>query len=462
MQGIIADVSPTRVQFVSLLGNRVAVPLARLRTTWHFVQGVPRRTLPVCERVGCGNAGMIEFTRANRQEYACPKHAPSNIQCHITANYQVPLAPRTTRQGFECRSTPCPMCGDPDPAEDVRITAHPARLWVCSACNGRWVTVPRTDEAQNLEELFGRIYHELSRWHNEIESIQILQPLSWAELRSSERVVQPDPSETIPRITLPNGLQASLNITIMTEQIRGYFHAIVRVRATTVRQGRAPVQRLGGSPNRGGVVGSTTNPVRPVAVPNDPMIFRATGVAAETVAAAASALHRLRREEAAPEVPCVSEVAVDQESVWVQRTSGDHVIVVEVVKATDGSDVVVFCRGSAEGNEPTVSMSRQDFLTYHRVYVPASESAAPAKPLIGVSINEEWECKDGSAMLITQVDPRREVVYGDDIKTKKHRSIPFQQFLAGRWRKVVRLSVYDRIRRPEINLAPVSVPEEEE
>lgn len=32
MQGIIADVSPTRVLFVSLTGNRVGVPLARLRT----------------------------------------------------------------------------------------------------------------------------------------------------------------------------------------------------------------------------------------------------------------------------------------------------------------------------------------------------------------------------------------------------------------------------------------------
>src|SRR5271154_4384096 len=83
MQGIVADVTPVRITFVSLTGNRVAVPQARLTTTWRFVQGTPRRTLPTCSRIGCEGAGMISFTRGGHTEYTCPRHVPFGVQCQI-------------------------------------------------------------------------------------------------------------------------------------------------------------------------------------------------------------------------------------------------------------------------------------------------------------------------------------------------------------------------------------------
>jgi hypothetical protein len=457
MHGIVSDVSPTRVVLVSLTGNRVAVPLGRLRTNWNFVQPVARRTLPTCERIGCTSAGMVEYVRGQHREFACPRHAPTNIQCQITASYQVPAEPRAPRPGFECRSTPCPTCGDRDPAEDVRLQAFPARLWLCPACSGRWVTLPRvSDEEQSVEPIAMTVAHELGRLQLEADSLIILQSPSWAELRRSPTIEQQlDVNEAIPRVRLRNGLQAFLDTTTMTEQTREQFYGIVRVRSNAVRQAERPVQRLGGSPNRIGVVGSRTNPVRPAPTEQNltQMVYRAIGEA--TAADQAATLRRLREEpelrESNPEVP-VADIPIEKESIWIQRASGDLVVVIDLFKATDGSDVVSFKRSSAEEVEPAVTMSRRDFLIYHRPHKPST--AEQSKPLVEVSVDEEWECQDGSAMIVTEVDARKEIVFGDDTKTRKHRQIPFGQFALGRWRKIIRRSVYERLRKPEISLTP--------
>jgi hypothetical protein len=461
MHGIIADVSPTRIMFVGLTGNRVAVPLSRLRMNWSFVQAAPRRTLPLCERTGCTNTGMIEYLRGlDRQEYVCPKHTPSNIQCRITTDYEPPKELRTPRPGFECRSTPCPSCGHADPAEDVRLAQHPVRLWFCPACNVRWVTIPIVlNLEQDIESLVTTVAGELTRWQFELDSVVILQPRSWAEFRRKSPTIFQDlsnVSEVIPRVTLRNGLQAFLDTTTMTEQTREHFHAIARVRSNVTRQADRPVQRLGGSPNRSGVVGSSANPVRPAPTATG-ILYRATGQT--EIEAAAASLHRLRNETIATlelpniETP-VQDTPIEKESIWVQRATGDLVVVIDTLKAIDGLDVIAFSRNSADGIEPSVTMARRDFLIHHRAHTHSSEDVAPSKPMIEVSVQEEWECQDGTSLIITRVDFRKEIIYGDDMKTKKHRQIPFAQFALGRWRKIVRRSIYDRIRQPEINLAP--------
>lgn len=458
MQGILADVSPTRVIFVSLTGNRVAVPRSRLRTNWNFVQATPRRNLPGCERLGCSNNGMIEYTRhaATRSEYVCPKHTPTGVQCRITTHYEPPLESRKPRSGFECRSMPCPACGDPDPAEDVRIAAHPARIWLCPACSNRWATIPRVrDEDQDIANAAYRVRHELLRVHLQVDSVLILSLETWQSLRLG---TNPHDDLAVRSATFQQ-MQFSVDLGAAPEQIREHFHAIVRIRTNISRP--QPVQRLGGSPNRGGVIGSTHNPVRPAPVPADPMVFRATGLVSPEQAQAEvmrRAFHERQEREDLFETPTPAEtpivdIAVDKESMWVQRASGDLVVVIDVLKATDGTDAISFRRSTAEDLEPSVTMTKRDFIIHHRKYSPSSDEAAKSDPpMIEVSIDQEWECQDGSAMQITQVDFKREIVFGDDLKTKKHRQIPFAQFAAGRWRRIIRRSVYDRIRNPEFNL----------
>ncbi len=462
MQGIVADVSPTRVMFVSLVGNRVAVPLSRLRTNWNFVQPTPRRLMPECERVGCTSMGMIEYLRAQRREYACPKHAPSGVQCRITANYEAPVEPRKPRPGFECRSTPCPTCGERDPAEDVRIAAYPARLWFCPACNNRWATIPRIlDEEQDIEQAAYMVRHELNRLQYEVDSILILNPLTWDNLLRNANTITPPVVEAVRSAALRD-MQFFLETTAVTEQVREHFYAIARVRTTNIHQAERPVQRLGGSPNRGGVIGSSLNPVRPAPGPQDPLVYRPPGNTVEQ--AQAAVLRRVIQESpgrelfdssANPETP-VPDVEVEKENVWVQRASGDLMIVLDIIKATDGTDAIQFRRSSAEDIEPAVVMTKRDFIINHRRYTPTSseEPAKAPKPMIEVSVDQEWECQDGSAMIVTQVDHKREIIFGDDLKTKKHRQIPFTQFATGRWRRIIRRSIYDRIRHPELNLAP--------
>lgn len=466
MQGIVADVSPTRALFVSLTGHRVAVPLSRLTMNWTFVSPAPRRTLPLCERMGCSNDGMIEYDRIGRQAYTCPRHAPTATQCRITANYEPPTEPRVVRPRFECRATPCPTCGDRDPAEDIRVSAPPARLWLCTSCSSRWVTVPR---AGDFEQLVYMVVHELNRLSYEADTVMVLQPDIWNELRQKPGA-SVDPTAAVPRINLRD-VQAIMDVTVVPEQFREFFNAILRVRTNNIRQVDRPVTRLGGSPNRGGVVGSQRNPVRPAPIPVDPMIYRPpTGTVDAGNHAVASALHRLRREDERFRVPApadifearpietpIPEIPIDRESVWVARIGGDTVRVIGILRAIDGSDVISFRSNRGEEEAPGVTMSRRDFLTYHRAYVSPSEGETVSKtPPIEIVIDEEWACQDGSSLRVTQVDFRKEIVHGDDLKTRKHRQIPFTQFLAGRWRKIIRRSVYDRIRNPEINLSPGS------
>lgn len=179
----------------------------------------------------------------------------------------------------------------------------------------------------------------------------------------------------------------------------------------------------------------------------------------------AEAMHQLRRADqqtraeaiweaaSASADATIAETSVEKESVWVQRASGDLMVVLDFIKAQDGSDAISFRRSAAEDIEPAVTMTRRDFLMHHRPFITAAEvEASPTKPPIEVTIDEEWECQDGSGMIVTQVDFRREFVYGEDLKTKRRRQIPFTQFMAGRWRKIVRRSIYDRLRKPEISL----------
>ena len=469
MQGIVADVTPTRVLFVSLSGIRVAVPRGRLGTTWNFVQPTPRRIMPACERVGCGQGGMIQYERAGdtgRFEFVCPRHVPSGVQCRITVDYNPSVeVTRIIRPGFECRSSPCPSCSHTDPAEDVRLAAFPARLWACSACNARWMTIPIIPDGPFDLSLLNIISNELLRWQYQEESVLILGPEAWTAVRRSPEAIRGGEANVI---RLNNGTEIVPSFTLFTEQVRAQFHAVVRLRQQSVRMPERRVQRLGGAPNRGGVVGAVSamegfnraleSLGRTVAaVPPGTLVYRPPGAPGDT-AAAAEALHRLRELEGEralfqgptnieEEVLGAVERKIERDSQWVQRKTGCRVEVVETLKAMDGSEVISSRRRAADGLEPSVSMTREDFLNLHRPHNPSSEKPEPAKPTIEVSIDEEWGNQDGSSIVVTHVDPRKEIVYGDDTQSKKHRSVPFSQFSAGVWRKIVRKSVYDRLRQ---------------
>ncbi len=353
MQGIVAEVTSTRVLFVSLTGNRVAVPRARLGTTWNFVQPTPRRTMPACKRLGCSHGGMIQYDRAGVSsgfEYVCPKHSPTGVQCRITVDFDPSAdASRTIRPGFECRSSPCPNCGHTDPSEDVRLAAFPARLWCCSACDNRWMTLPVVQDEVVSVPLFSIISSELARCGYQEENIVVLLPDSWKVICQNERVARQTTERDV--VVLPTGTQATFLPTAFTEQIRTQFHAIVRVRAHAARHVERPVQRLGGAPNGGpvpvqdlGRLRTSYNPFfRPFRPPAAP-------AGASDAAAAAEILRRLRRLEdeqvlfsgptSTQEPVSTPEVKIERDSLWVQRASGEIIEVIETLKATDGSDVV--------------------------------------------------------------------------------------------------------------------------
>ena len=457
MQGIIADVSPTRVLFVSLSGNRVAVSLSRLEINWNFVQGSPRRDLPPCERVGCTQSGMIEYSRFDRSIQTCPRHAPMGTTCRITANYQAPPEPRgTIRSGYGCRSTPCLTCADRNPAEDVRDPSlFPQRLWQCTSCNSRWLTIPQLPEdSDNTFRISTLVAGFLS--HNlvgALDSVVVLSQFSWESLTL---VDYPGPitMEPIPQFEIGGlGVMAYLNPLVLPESYQEHFHAIVRLRSDIHLPPNRPVQRLGGAPNRSWLPRSVReNPPSP---PERGITLEVPSYASDVLGAVSSALHQLRDRDRAERDDVLEDpkpnAIIEKGSQWVHRDTASVITVTNVIDIEDGSEAIGFRQDIGGGIlVPTMTMLRADFLTN---YLPQPEedpeASQPGPPPFKIAVEEEWEClSDGSCIIVTEVDFRKENVFGEDTTTKKPRKIPLSLFLKKRWRKVVRRSVYDLIRNP--------------
>lgn len=442
MDGIVGDVNPQRVLFVSLTGSRHAVAGSRLNLVWRFSRvALQDPDLPNCSRAGCGNQGVTRCTRRSgaHEEYACPRHIPIGIRSEYTSvaeNYTVPI-----------HAVSCPSCRNSDPVEDVRFAIAGARLWGCAFCStARWITIETPSSPSARLRLYDDTLLETAR-HN-IEATNILLSTrgysALVEVIDGRSVFHTLPAT--PTVDLPPPVEAV--ITLRTAP-------------------RRPVRRLGGAPDRGGVVDTRQTPnMRQIfqemlseapAPPLDlhqehPITSLVMGNARGEASTIANTMRRALEEVPTPsrvltrhpESP-VMDNEITAESQWIQKSSADIIEVLGIERALDGSPIIRF-RRTAEDNEPAVRLSRPDFLALHRPYNPNHPSSVdPSKPPIEITIGEEWASSDGDSIVISSVDGRKEIVYGDDLNTKKRRQIPFAQFEGGRWRKVVRRSAYARI-----------------
>lgn len=435
IQGILAELAPARAVFVSLTGQRFTVTRTRLGSSWRFVSAVPTRPLPQCQRSGCTHRGMVRYTRPDTAgpEFACPRHVPFNVGCQITPTLQ-------DSDKFEvdkCRASPCPKCGNADPAEDPQLNALPYRMWWCPLCRARWVTVPRAEGVTS--ERVARMTITLPQFR--LESIHVFHQDTW------ERILHDGPE--VP-LGFPRGMTRVVDIHTMLDQtmfnaaVRDLFDAVCRIR---LDMNTRPVQRLGGAPSQGGGAPATPalldrlyNPTRPQA----------------------AALHRLRQqEEAAHQQQALfgamsktaaipfQDVIIDKDSLWSQRTGGTLVVVTDVRRQADGAESIQFRQSTHDDRQPSVIMTREDFLLNHRLCTTGE--VVPQQPF-DAAVEEEWEhVQDRSSIIITEIDTRREVIHGRDIRTGRIRQIPFVQFTANKWQKVIRRSIYDRLRSSDLD-----------
>ena len=435
IQGILAELAPARAVFVSLSGQRFPVTRSRLGSSWRFVSAALTRPLPQCQRTGCTHRGMIRYTRPDTAgpEFACPRHVPFNVGCQIAPTPQ----DSDKIEVDKCRASPCPKCGNADPAEDPQLNALPCRMWWCPLCRARWVTVPRAEGVR-----YGRIARlNASLTQYRMESIHIFHQDTWGGICADWEVPLGFPEGT----SRVSGVHAMLDQGMFNETVRSFFDGVCLLRQEI--GAKRPVQRLGGAPSQGSTPSATPALLDRLYHPTRPQ---------------AAALHRLRQqEEAAHQQQAIfgamsriaaipsQEVYIDTDSLWSQRTSGTVVVVTEVRKQTDGSESIRFRQSTHDDRQPTVSMTREDFLLSHKLCV-AGEAIPPQ--LFDAAVEEEWEhIQDRSSIVITEIDTRREVIHGKDIRTGRTRQIPFVQFSANKWQKIVRRSIYDRLRRPDLD-----------
>jgi hypothetical protein len=393
--------------------------------------------------------------------YACPKHVPIGVTLRI----------EPAHDGYRLQkivAVPCPKCKNPDPIEDIRFERQgEARLWGCHLCRTRWSTISTEDTAQ-VGELRVQPYATVLAFlkpkfeaaNVEVEAL-VFREAAW--MQATGMSTPPELSGVALRFhELPVHSQSVSGVTELPESIA----ILVLLRDKRART--AHIQRLGGQPDRSGVVGARPDATARSLHEDFERTFSRNGGNAD--AALSAAVQRMAfTEPHRPPAPTEAEgPPTEKGSRWTQK-SGEHTIasstasplqvqltpeppilveILDVELATDGTNVVVFRRVTHEGDaEPSVRLNRRDFIRAHRPWVP--DLPAPPPAAIEVHVGEEWASTDGDELIVTSVDPRKEIVHGDDPKAKRKRQIPFSQFAGDKWRRIIRKSALARILEQE-------------
>jgi hypothetical protein len=288
-----------------------------------------------------------------------------------------------------------------------------------------------------------------------LDSIIVLSPFSWESLTL---VDDPGPitMDPIPQFELEGlGVKVCLNPQLLPESYQEHFYAIVRLQSDIHLPPNRPVQRLGGAPNRSWIPRSVRENSSGISE-TTPLPGPEAGTYPNDAESVAFTLHQLREMDRAERDDVLTDpkpnAVIEKNSRWIHRDTASVVTVTNVLRTEDGSEAIGFRQDIGGGIlVPTMTMLRADFLTnYLPQHEENSEVFQPEPPPFDISVNEEWEClSDGSCIVVTEVDFIKENVFGEDTKTKKPRKIPLSLFLKKRWRKIVRRSIYDRIRNPD-------------
>jgi hypothetical protein len=428
IRAVVADVAPNLVTFVSLTGNRVAVPSTRL-SEWAFVQRPPTNGMG-CSRRSCRLAGVLRLDRGTTPEWVCPRHMPLGTQAVLDMS----SGPSEARSVQAAEITPCPSCGAPE----TRLAGTGQfNLWDCSRCNYVWATVPQVSSLSGEDEdttpaSSDWYYDQLNQILQFVRDVNQtsrridLDPTVWAHLfhdRGSELVhgqMGMRAYRGIPILVL--GSESTVPITIQTRDLG---------RSTSM-----PVSRLGGQPGRSRTPGASNSSLLDFIRSEQTRIREEPNIRSGVLVSSNS---RTPPEEVTEEadVPTAG-------SLWINRSTGD---LVEVVSHSTGAfniEAVVFRRVSGTGDlpEPQSTMLWDDFLSHHQL---RSISPAGPEPTILPGLGEEWEHVDHTEIEILSVDTVRQTVSFVERNTKRRRSISLHDFSSGDWRKIVRRTSFEHI-----------------
>jgi hypothetical protein len=319
------------------------------------------------------------------------------------------------------------------------------------SCNRRWVTIWKTPHGSDLTILLSEIFrHGLAALQFQADGMIVLDPEWWRHLITSSASIQADGNAY--RF---EDVSCQLQPSAFAARLAQDFAALITVRSPIPNT--RPVSRLGGAPLARSPAGQDSVDRSRAMSTGFEMLYGASRPAQTTRADAdnplmADALRRLRNDSIhdrpAP-TPRPADVPIAIGSRWVQRQSGMIMDIVAVTKAIDGNEVVTMKRSGSD--DAATRLLKDDFLEHHRPYGDAGEKTNVSGTQFEISIGEEWEEVAGGGMItVTNIDVRREMVHGDEPGSKRGRQIPFAQFTSGRWRRLIRRSAYDRLRKPDL------------
>lgn len=390
VRGIVADVTPTVITFVSLTGSRYRVSPSRLSTSWAFVSAAPRTPF-VCSRRGCSLTAVFLYSRGTSPDYTCPRHAPAGT--HLNLLRDQPGAPQSQPAPAITIVNPCPNCGHPDPVElwSGHEDLPEVSGWSCVQCNNAWSAVvgganPNTN-GQWWRGAVATAIHDIERHKRR-------------------------PSQIRCHPTVYDLLRAEVDAFLSTENgDLEIFHTPTHPDSTLdpwtliIYTG---TRRLADEPNQNGDVFSRDLLMQQ---------FRAIARSATN-----------DRKE-------LEQALVRPKSRWVHKSTGASI---ETISVKDGA--VVFRQ-----EDQNATMLLEDFVKFHRPFVFEGISTEPI-PNIAILPGEEWESAAEGTVTIVSVDSKREqvtVAWADG--RKRSAPLTLREFGTDKWRKVIRKTSFQRL-----------------
>lgn len=313
---------------------------------------------------------------------------------------------------------------------------------MCRLCNYRWGMLgppPPTRSPGWLRERVDAFFGVAEQNAFRVTRIEIATPL-WQDFVQMSDAYVGEPN--------PTGQMNSFRQVPVTEVSRLDSGGSVLLHLqggpqTRPAEPRRAVQRLGGQPNREGVV--TGGERQNAMTANFGLLYGSDprGINPRFRPMNARRADTQEEEHLAP---------IPNGSRWVQRRTGELIEVVACERTRDNTLMVRWRKFGEESS--TTPMLQRDFLRYHTPYEETAkaiqkEMLAPTAPPIVVTPGEEWESVNGDGIIVVEVDPRKEMVHAEDMTSRRGRTIPMSEFAGARWRKIIRKNLFERLLEDE-------------
>lgn len=451
-QAVIVEISQPRpetagtVRLVNRLGRAIVIPTRSFLQTWRYVHEAITHDCGYSNRPqGCDRRASLQVNDRSGWAWVCDRHLPVGHQALLP--FDMPV----DRDNLTTLENQCPRCNTAmtAPGSGTEVdTETGVVVQRCGRCGSQWVSLMGRGEIDDGLSLCEQITDAAEALHGRVANVSAIVGFNaWASIR---RIIQPASHVAgTPLRQTSSGVGANNVIVIGDRPTTGVQRLSGLPSLAPTPTAEAPVERRPLSPLTP-AIGSIWQDVHGAQLveviaiqqefDREVVVFR-IGPSEEDSASlpvrtflGRFTLNGRPRSQPIP-LPPMPATAPGPRSgdTWWQRRVGRPVFIVGVETDDDGRHLVHY----KDNNGPSVPITMTEFLD--------SFTIDPPDP--GCAVGEEWVGEDGNVFRIDEIRLARREIIGSTATTPRM-MVPLAIFMT-RYRKLVRRSVYDRLREDD-------------